>query len=209
VLTYDRRGEGDSSGHHEAECNVCPDNLELLAADAAAALSLLEERPEVDSAKSGYWGISQAGWIVPKAAVMNGHAAFMLMITAPATTVYQNLRYEQFTGAPFFLPKGNITPDAAEQIAARANLQFGFPDTDPVADLQRLNIPGFWMMAERDGMVPPGRTIGILRSLASEGKRYEFQIVPGAGHGMLVTGAARRHYWQAVDGWLARITGNS
>jgi len=206
VLTYDKRGIGDSSGHYEGPCNTCPDNLELLANDASAALSFLAARPEVDAVEVGYWGTSQAGWIVPKAAVKNGHAAFMLLITAPTTTVHQNMRYERFTGTPVTLPQGSPTPDEAEVLAARANQQFAFPDTDPALDLQRLNIPGLWIMADRDGMVPPGRSIGVLKDLIALGKPYEYLIIPGAGHGVAVSGEPRQQYWKAVDAWLARVT---
>jgi dienelactone hydrolase len=204
VLAYDKRGVGESTGRYEGDCNVCPDNLELLASDASAALSLLAARPEVDSDKTGYWGVSQAGWIAPKAAVMNGHAAFLLMVTAPTTTVHQNVRYERFTGSPFLISKGNLTPDDAEVLAARANEQIGFPDSDPVPDLQRLTIPGLWIMGDRDGMVPPGKTIAILQHLAQSGRPYEYKIIHGAGHGII--GQQRTQYFQVMDEWLARAT---
>ncbi len=204
VLSYDKRGVGDSTGTYRGNCNTCPDNLELLASDASAALSLLAARPEVDAARTGYWGVSQAGWIVPKAAVMNGHAAFLLMVTAPATTVHQNMRYERFTGSPMFISKGDLTPDEADVLAARANEQFGFPDTDPVTDLERLAIPGLWIMGDRDGMVPPGKTIAILQRLARSGKPYEYKIIQGAGHG--IRGQGRTQYFQVMDEWLARVT---
>jgi hypothetical protein len=208
VLTYDKRGVGDSGGKYEGPCNVCPDNLELLASDASAALTFLSSRQEVKSDRVGYWGVSQAAWLVPKAAVMNGHAAFLLMITAPTTTVHQNMRYERFTGGPVFISKGNLTPDEAEVLAARANQQFGFPDTDPALDLQRLAIPGLWMLGDRDGMVPLGKTVAILQKLAQSGKPYEYSIIHGAGHGIDVSGEERRRYWREVDEWLARVTGS-
>ena len=72
--------------------------------------------------------------------------------------------------------------------------------------MQRLNIPGLWIMADRDGMVPPGRSIGILKDLIALGKPYEYLIIPGAGHGVAVSGEPRQQYWKAVDAWLARVT---
>jgi uncharacterized protein len=208
VLTYDKRGVGDSGGKYEGPCDLCPDNLNLLVSDASAALTYLSTRSEVRSDMVGYWGVSQAGWIVPKAAVMNGHAAFLLMISAPTTTVHQNMRYGRFTGHPLFISKGNLTPDEAEILAARANEQFASPDTDPAPDLRRLAIPGLWVLGDRDGMVPPGRTVEILRTLAQSGKPYEYSIIHGAGHGIVVGGKERRRYWRLVDEWLARVTGS-
>jgi predicted alpha/beta hydrolase len=67
VLIYDKRGIGDSSGHYEYENNVSPENIELLASDASAALTTLAARREVRADLVGFWGVSQAGWIVPRA----------------------------------------------------------------------------------------------------------------------------------------------
>ena len=113
-----------------------------------------------------------------------------------------------FTGHPLFISKGNLTPDEAEVFAEQVNEQFGFPDTDPAPDLQRLAIPGLWMLGDRDGMVPPGKTIAILQTLAQSGKPYEYSIIHGAGHAIVVGGAERRRYWREVDEWLARVTGS-
>lgn len=67
VLTYDKRGVGESGGVYEAHYNTSPENLSLLAGDASAALEWLLDRRERRGRKSGFWGISQAGWIIPLA----------------------------------------------------------------------------------------------------------------------------------------------
>jgi len=38
-----------------------------LSSDARAAASWLKDRPETDPNRIGFFGISQAGWIIPKA----------------------------------------------------------------------------------------------------------------------------------------------
>jgi|GEM_PF-1358592 len=61
-------------------------------------------------------------------------------------------------------------------------------------------------MADRDGIVPPGKAIGILQGFIGQGKPYEYFIVPGVGLGILILGEPGRQYWKAVDAWLARVT---
>src|SRR5260370_17541844 len=81
VLLYDKRGVGGSSGHYEGENNVSTANVELLASDASAALLTLAASPEVRPDAVGFWGVSQAGWIIPRAAVPTAHAPFTLLVS--------------------------------------------------------------------------------------------------------------------------------
>jgi hypothetical protein len=60
VLTYDKRGCGESSGEWETT------SFEDLAADACAAVDVLRGVDGVE--RVGLWGSSQAGWILPIAA---------------------------------------------------------------------------------------------------------------------------------------------
>jgi uncharacterized protein len=204
VLVYDKRGVGDSSGKFERDCNTCPDNVDLLAGDASAALSLLAARPEVRADKVGFWGASQAGWIVPKAAVMNGHAAFMILVSGPTTTAHQNMIYERFTGGKD--PGGGLTPDQADALADRSPKKFDFPgaDFDPLPDLRALDIPGLWLFGERDWLVPPGKSIANLQGLIQAGEPYDYRIIPGAGHSM--NPAPQTLVRRITDDWLARVT---
>lgn len=74
VLAYDKRGTGKSSGSwvNSALCD--------LAGDAAAAFHTLAEQPLVDPDQTGYWGISQGGWVVP-IAVKRTPAAFAIIVS--------------------------------------------------------------------------------------------------------------------------------
>ena len=151
VLAYDKRGVGESSGVFvSGVCNTCPDNVDLLASDASAALTLLAARPEVDAQRVGLWGASQGGWIVPHAAVMNGHAAFMILDSGPTVSARQNIMFERFADAQ--KDKSHLTPDEAEQIALRSVKLPPIPDFDPLPDLRSLSIPGLWMFG-RSGLV--------------------------------------------------------
>jgi hypothetical protein len=74
VLIYDKRGSGSSGG------NWITSSLTDLAMDAAAAYRHLVAQPKVDLQRSGFWGISQGGWVVPLASNMVS-PAFAIVVT--------------------------------------------------------------------------------------------------------------------------------
>ncbi|HZI64312.1 MAG TPA: alpha/beta hydrolase [Thermoanaerobaculia bacterium] len=77
VLTADSRGTGGSQGDFDRA------SLELLAADAAAAVAMLRQRPDVRAAAVGLWGVSQgASWVGPLAA-QRSTAAFLVAASGP------------------------------------------------------------------------------------------------------------------------------
>ncbi len=63
VLGYDKRGVGESTG----DWNTA--TFEDLASDAVAAVGYLKTRRDIDASEIGLLGWSQAGWIMPLAAV--------------------------------------------------------------------------------------------------------------------------------------------
>ena len=67
VLTYDKRGVGESGGVYAGPevgtNNISRDNLNLLAKDASAAVNTIHK--ENKNLPIGLVGFSQAGWIIP------------------------------------------------------------------------------------------------------------------------------------------------
>jgi len=72
VLTYDKRGMGQSTGDYTTA------SFEDLADDAVAGANLLKVRSDIDPTKIGFWGLSQGGWIAPLAAARFGQAGFVV-----------------------------------------------------------------------------------------------------------------------------------
>lgn len=224
VLVYDKRGTGDSTGHFEnGDRTLCPDNIDLLASDASAAHDVLARRPEVRTDMVGFFGGSQAGWITPRAAALNGHAAFMLLLSGPTTSTHAWLRYERFhlnQGRAQYDPptlmdikkafgRGDIpesmSADQAYAVAQKVS-ESTFPCDayDPTTDLRALNIPGLWLMGDRDWMVPSEPEIHNLQRLRELGKPYEYRNIPGAGHSM--QGGPKNLVEDTIKQWLARVT---
>ena len=68
VVTFDRRGEGESTG------DATRGRFELQVDDALAVLRA------VDAERVGLWGISQGGWIGPLAAAASDDVAFLVLV---------------------------------------------------------------------------------------------------------------------------------
>ncbi len=72
VLTYDKRGVGESGGIYAGPevgtNNIDPANLNLLALDASEAAHALSAHLPSKHGPIGLMGFSQAGWIIPLAA---------------------------------------------------------------------------------------------------------------------------------------------
>ena len=72
---FDKRGCGSSGGSWTTS------SLDDLAGDALSAVKLLQQQKEVDGARVGLWGVSQAGWVATLAAAQSNQVAFMVVIT--------------------------------------------------------------------------------------------------------------------------------
>jgi uncharacterized protein len=99
VLGYDKRGVGESTG----DWNTA--SFDDLAGDVVAAFEYLKTRNDIDRAHVGVLGISQAGWVMPLAAVRAKDLAFLISISgagvpAAETTIDQARNELTMTGVP-------------------------------------------------------------------------------------------------------------
>ena len=87
-LTYDKRGYGQSTGDWRVA------TFEDLASDAVAAVRYLTTRPEVNAHAIGLRGASQSGWFLPIAATRSSDVAFLILISPPGVTPYEQILYD-------------------------------------------------------------------------------------------------------------------
>jgi pimeloyl-ACP methyl ester carboxylesterase len=81
VVTFDRRGEGESTG------DATRGRFELQVDDALAVLQAVEAE------RVGLWGISQGGWIGPLAAAASGEVAFLVLVASTGVTPAEQMMY--------------------------------------------------------------------------------------------------------------------
>src|SRR5439155_4579122 len=95
VLTYDKRGVRGSGGTYDPSASA--GNLQTLASDALAGLTWLRGQPQIDPARVGLSGGSQAGWVVEIAAARSRLVRFAALQSAPAMPVGRQLAYAGIT----------------------------------------------------------------------------------------------------------------
>ncbi len=181
-FSYDKRGVGESGG------KCCPADDEEAglrefgeqADDALAALEAVRSRPDIDAAHVGLLGVSQAGWIVPIAAVRSKDVAFTVLASGPTVTTGEEQFYSRLTG------DANTSGSAAAKAArARKLREHGPSGFDPKPFLEKMTVPGLWLFGSADGSVPPDESEAVLDGLKASGRDFTYVIFPGAGHGLL------------------------
>ena len=81
VVTFDRRGEGESTG------DASRGRFDVQARDALAVLDA------VGVERVGLWGYSQGGWVAPLAATMSERVAFLVLVASTGVTPSEQMRY--------------------------------------------------------------------------------------------------------------------
>jgi len=166
ALIYDKRGCGQSGGEYVGNSNTAAANLVRLAGDAVAAAAWLRSQSFASGIVSGFAGPSQAGWIIPPAALLTG-ADFMLLLSGPVCTTSQSQEFEA-QGADGPLRYARFLREESE--------------TDPLPVLRQLDIPGFWIFGGKDRNVPVDICVRNLDALIAGGRPYQYHIDPDAGH---------------------------
>ena len=184
VLTYDKRGVGESTGDYDnVGVRTSPERMPLLARDALACLRALKGQfSRVDGSRLGFFGASQAGWIIPSAigAASSGEVRFAVILSGPATSVGLEYAYSEATGDGL-RPAEPLTP---EQIDARVDAYTGPPGFDHLPLLRALRTPTLWLIGEQDESIPVRHTIRNLRSAIDDGATITLKTYPGANHGL-------------------------
>ena len=119
ILGYDKRGVGASTG----DWNTA--SFDDLAGDVVAAVEYLKTRRDIDPTQIGVLGWSQAGWVMPLAALRSKDIAFLIGIScagvpAAETTLDQAMHEMTARGMPL---------DTVEQIVSLMRLQYQFART--------------------------------------------------------------------------------
>ena len=186
VLSYDKRGAGESTGEYSG---VGPKNSDrmfgLLSDDMAAAARFLQSQPGIDPRRVGFMGVSQAGWIVPLAAT-KADVRFIILVSGPTVSVGEEIFYS------------DIVEDTAAPLedGYRRLPEFTGPrgfEVRPI--LERVNVPGLWLFGADDRSIPVRNSVAILQDLAARGRPFKSIVYPDQGHGL-------HGFWNDVYTWL-------
>ncbi len=157
VVTFDRRGDGESTGTQSRGHFGTQADDALAVADAAGAERI------------GLWGISQGGWVAPLAAARSDRVAFLVLLASTGVTPAAQMRYavaEQ-------IRRGGFDDEAvarAGSLRARAEAWIRGEDAgDLNAELAAAAREPWWPLAFLpEGLPPESEAAPIRRELADE-----------------------------------------
>ena len=89
VLVWDKPGSGESSGEFDQE-----QTLRQRAAILADGVGVLRDHPDIDPDRIGFWGLSQAGWVMPLALGLTDDVAFMVVTSGGGEDSIDQLSYQ-------------------------------------------------------------------------------------------------------------------
>ncbi len=185
VLTYDKRGVGQSGGVYVGPSvgtnNIDSTNLNLLAYDASAAINTFRSFVKNKKIQIGLIGFSQAGWIIPLAAEKNKEVNFMAIFSGPVISTLEQLRFQFYTNGNEKFWDTHTELDASEHIKSDTD-KYQFVETNPQKQLSKLTIPGLWIFGGKDIQVPVSLSMENLNKLKKKGKKYEYSLFPALGH---------------------------
>lgn len=204
VLAYDKRGCGESGGEYRrgtADSMVVL--IDELANDARAALTTLRAQPDLAGVPVGFFGASQAGWIISLASSrLVPLPDFNIILSGPTVSTGVEGYYSELTG------DGSSTPRVADA-AERERLTLAFSDApgfDPLPLWLGLHVPTLWLLGVRDLSVPTFASKAKLEELARAGHdEHTVILFPNAGHDLrdVDTGESAQ-VWNEIEAWWTR-----
>lgn len=206
VYTYDKRGVGDSTGTFAEPSSRNPTVLNDLARHARAAYDAVCQQPDVDPVRVGFFGFSQAGWIIPLASTEPSTSPpprYAVILSGPAVSMGIEEHYSQLTGdGRNFSATQDLPRIRAEVDSSRI---LGGYDPRPV--LERFRIPSLWILGEHDLSVPTWISARILLDLRQRfGVPIRLITYPEAGHDLRrADGHPNPQVWNDIDAFLREI----
>ena len=119
VLTYDKRGVGRSTGDWKTA------SFEDLAGDVVAGFEYLKTRNDIDGRQIGVLGVSQAGWVMPLAAVRAKDLAFLISVSGAGIPVAETTMDE----ATNEMTARGMKPETVASIIDVMKLQYQYART--------------------------------------------------------------------------------
>jgi dienelactone hydrolase len=206
VLTYDKRGVGDSEGSYVESASER--NLNVTAQDAIAGVEYLKSRPEVRADQIGLTGFSQAGWVIPLAASQSKDIAYFIILSGPITSVGHEDLFSTYTN------DGESAANYSQEVIAKRladTPHSGFDSTPILANLDQL---GLWIWGDQDKSLPSFESESNLKEIIAQGKaNFSDVMLANADHNLQQTKQGlfneipfspgyHEDYYKTIEEWL-------
>ena len=233
VVTFDRRGEGESTG------DASRGRFDVQVEDALAVIDA------VDAQRVGLWGVSQGGWIGPLAAAASDEVAFLVLIASTGVTPAEQMmyaverqlrlagygdevvaralelrrRFEDWVHTRAPAPDERLAADLWAGIDEPWWGQVWLPPTlldeeglglwieemdfDPRPVFAQVRVPALLFYGAADSWTPVEPSVDAWR--AARGDEVEIVVIPEAEHDLtLPDGSLAPEYTSKLVDWLAR-----
>jgi uncharacterized protein len=181
TLSCDKRGVGQSGGVYPGEFPSTP-AVDEYARDVQALARWLARQPEVDPARVGVAGGSQAGWIMPLAAAREPAIRFMIGLVSPTLTQGETDLWANLNG------QGQSMPTRTDEDMEAEVRRAGPSGVDPMPSIRALRIPAIWLYGGKDRTVPSRLCVERLDPVSREpGRDFSYRVFPGGTHGLILT----------------------
>jgi pimeloyl-ACP methyl ester carboxylesterase len=100
VFSWDNPGAGDSTGTTE-RYRITQQQAQIV----LDAIGIMKSHPKIDSHRIGLWGVSMAGWVMPRVLMVSDDVAFMICqscgsMSGPDEIVFQTVAQGYCRGVP-------------------------------------------------------------------------------------------------------------
>jgi uncharacterized protein len=181
TLSCDKRGVAQSGGDYPGEFPSTP-AVDQYARDVQAQARFLAAQPEVDPARVGLAGVSQAGWIMPLAATREPAIRFMVGFVAPTLTQGETDHWANLNS------QGQAPPTRTDEDMEAEVRAAGPSGVDPMPAIRALRVPALWLFGGKDRTVPSRLCVERLEPVAREaGRDFTYRVFPGGTHGLILT----------------------
>ncbi|WP_433417337.1 alpha/beta hydrolase family protein [Microtetraspora malaysiensis] len=203
VLAPDKRSVGYSKLNRD---------YSQLADDALKAFAVLRNRPEVDPAKTGVWGLSEGGWVAPIAVTRNSEIKFMITVGGPGLEPLRTQAWNMANKVDRAGIEGSartLLNERFYRVGADAGM---FPEAhyDPVPTLKKIHQPVLALWGAEDNQIPPAESAEVFSKTLPGSVTIKF--FPHAPHALWAGGREAADelvpgYAETVGAWVRDVTG--
>ncbi|MEV5407751.1 prolyl oligopeptidase family serine peptidase [Thermopolyspora sp. NPDC052614] len=193
TLVYDKRTVGYTFRSRD---------FGLLADDALRMIATLRRRHDVDLSRTGLWGVSEGGWVVPIAAARSADVGFVVLVSSPNVTPLRQVAWalnEQLLRLH--------APYGVRDLLTRAmgGVGFNFLRYDSTPAIRQIKRPVLALYGTADPSIPFVESTRKLTSALEEGgnRDYTIRFLNGADHAMRINGGPLvKEYLPTLSRWI-------
>ncbi|MBG0561302.1 alpha/beta hydrolase family protein [Actinoplanes aureus] len=196
VFAYDKRTTGYSESHRD---------YAALADDAVDAVTMMRNRPGVDRAHVGVWGISEGGWVAPLAGAKSPEVGFLVLASTPALSPMRTENWNTRNKIYASGVRGSLVSTLSDQPLRVLEDAGAFAESryEPRPTLTQVTQPVLAVYGSRDVQVPAAESARVLTETVRG--HLSVRIMTGADHLLREGTNVHAGYPEVVGTWVRAV----